>query len=112
VEPDGGRRVICPHGGVCASQNDVLRRVGHGLSYRRLDYWSNTGRVAWHRHVAGDRGSGVPRYWPVEEIPVMRDVTRLVAAGLALNTAFTLARSEGHHLVVGDLILAYGDAPT
>lgn len=58
-----------------------------GVTYRMLDYWARTGRLAVESH-----GSGYWRDWPAGEVEVARRVGILIREGISLDAAFDLAR--------------------
>lgn len=71
-----------------ASQLD--RALAHGLTYRRLDYWTTKG------HLKADSarpGTGYPRSWTRRELKVAELMVRLRSAGLRLDVAARVARS-------------------
>lgn len=67
-----------------------------GITYRQMDYWSRTGRL---KHAplplaeCDGGSSGYNREWTLAEVGVARTMGRLVAAGLPLEKAHTVARS-------------------
>jgi hypothetical protein len=77
-----------------------------GLTYRKLDHWTNTGRLNGHRHQTEKRGSGVPTFWSAEEADVAERMVRLMGMGFALDTAAVLARYPER---ISDTIRALAD---
>jgi DNA-binding transcriptional MerR regulator len=67
---------------------DVIRYAR--ISFRQLDFWHRAGLLeAEHQW----NGSGSLRLWSRAEAAVIRDMGRLVAAGLPLRDAARIARS-------------------
>lgn len=58
------------------------------ISYRKLDYWTRIGYLTAPQHV----GSGYWRLWAETEVGVAAAISRLVAAGIDLDTAASIAR--------------------
>lgn len=69
-----------------------------GLSDRRLDTWTTTGRL--RAITQPNPGTGHRRLWPASELAVAAVVVRLTAAGLDLDVAFQVARLEGESSTV------------
>lgn len=67
--------------------DEVLRAAG--MTYRELDYWVRRG-VLFARNPLP--GSGAPRRFPADEIPVACALVRLRAAGVPLDLAAELSR--------------------
>lgn len=66
-----------------------LRRAG--LSLRQADYWTRRG---WLRPYNPDCGTGHGRIWPHTEVRVAAAMSRLIAAGLTVEAAHTVARGQ------------------
>jgi hypothetical protein len=60
-------------------------------TYRLVDTWTRDGRLK--AETRGDR-HGRYRWWPPEEVAVIRVVGRLTAIGVGTDLAFYLARVE------------------
>lgn len=81
------------------SMQHVLANVP-GLSYRMLDFWSRTGRLAC---VPGTDfpGSGGRRLWPTEDYPAIRRMVLLARAGLPVDLARALAFRQTSQIAPG-----------
>ncbi len=67
-----------------------------GVTYRQLDFWTRVG----HIHAAPrdpDAGSGIPRTYSAELVPVLRIAAKLTAAGLHAEAAVRTARVLADH---------------
>lgn len=68
-----------------------------GLSYRRLDYWTNCGHLHAYREAVG---SGHNRHWPDSEIEIALRMLQLTRAGFNIAAAAAIARKgPGRHHV-------------
>lgn len=73
-----------------------------GITFRQLDWWVRTGRVTCEQRETSEprhdwRGTGYPRQFTDAEAAVVIDAGALVAAGLKLDAALTLARAIATH---------------
>lgn len=64
-----------------------------GVSYRRLDYWTNIGLLQGCHEPAP--GSGRPRTWSEEDVILARLIKRLAEGGVSM-TSITRAIQRGH----------------
>lgn len=62
-----------------------------GLTYRRLDHWTRKRYLKPRDRSAN--GSGCPRRWAPEEVPVAAVMMALTAAGFQPDTAAQVARA-------------------
>lgn len=70
---------------------DVNALLRAGLTYRQADHWTRRGYL---RPTNPDCGSGHGRDYPASEVRVAGVMVRLVAAGLTVEAAHTVARGE------------------
>jgi DNA-binding transcriptional MerR regulator len=97
-------------GGFGAPQ--VLARIP-GLTYRKLDYWSRTGRLAPHTHDPdGDEGTGIPFCWPLHQVEVAGRMFQLTQLGFNLDTADELAHNPARLAAVLDALQDLADGRT
>lgn len=91
-------RLMALHGGA-GSWPDVAEHVPT-LSYRRLDYWTRTGRVKCVTDA--QPGSGHARIWNPADYPALARMVALVDAGVwDLDVARALAFRDTSELVPG-----------
>lgn len=70
---------------------EVLSHIP-GLTYRKLDWWSRTGRLSPHTHDPdGDGGSGIPHCWPPDQVEIAARMFQLTQLGFNLDAADDLA---------------------
>ena len=76
------------------------------LSHRQVGWWTNHGYL---RTEDPTPGSGYRRRWPVGEIAVAAQISRLIAAGLVLPAAAEYARLDSPIEIGPGIILTIGD---
>ncbi|MEV1201703.1 MerR family transcriptional regulator [Microbispora rosea] len=72
---------------IAGSTTEAARALG--LTWRQLDYWTNKGYL----HPEGGGSHGVARIWPEPELRIAALIARLVAAGMVMESAASVARS-------------------
>lgn len=101
ARPAGGtrpcRRALAASGVACEAHTTRTTTIGpfEGLSYRQLDYWTRSGYL---RAVDPTPGSGGTREWPDHEVVVASLMLRLLRAGLRLDVAARVARTQSYDL--------------
>ena len=63
-----------------------------GLSHRRVGWWTARGYLRTTDRLW--KGSGSPRFWPVDEIEVAARMVELIGVGLTAGAAAVLARAD------------------
>jgi hypothetical protein len=86
---------------------EVLAAVP-GLTYRQLDYWTNTERIKPHTH-GGAEGSGHPFCYPPDQVALASRMFRLISMGFSLGKATDLAKSREGLRVASRLLLALAE---
>jgi len=63
-----------------------------GITYRVLNYWTKQGYLHPEPSADGRSGTGIHQSWPDSEIPICRNMGRLVAEGLTVARSAAIAR--------------------
>jgi hypothetical protein len=81
-----------------------------GITYRQLDFWTRCGHLTTVKKPTP--GSGRPRVYPVDQVPLAREMGRLIRAGI-VTTPMTLVRETAvqilatGHAQVGDFTITH-----
>lgn len=59
------------------------------LTYRQVDFWTRAGYL--QPTTADITGSGIPREYPDDQLPIAREMSRLTKAGIPAKVAHQLA---------------------
>jgi hypothetical protein len=95
--------------GRCVGSPEMLTITG--LTYRKLDHWTHTGRLNGHRHHEKS-GSGVPTFWSADEAEVAARIARLMRWGFDLDTAALMARNPERIAATAQMLTELAPLPT